>query len=1163
MAKARKDAENDAVAAFIARWKGSGASERANFQPFLTELCGVLGLEPPHASTNDPTRDEYVFERSVTFHHPDGSTSTGRIDLYKRNAFVLEAKQGMAADEPARFDLTPPGGSGGKRKSAAVRGTARWSDVMLRARGQAEAYAKALPTEEGWPPFLIVCDVGHCFELFADFSGTGKHYTQFPDANGFRIPIESLGDAAIRDRLQSVWTDPHALDPAHEKAQVTREVAAYLAELAKSLEATGHAPSSVARFLTRCLFTMFAQSVGLLPGEAAFTDLLEDMRGTPERFKPMAEDLWRAMDKGTFSPALRSDLRRFNGGLFATGVDGGIEALPVDGLQLGLLIDAAARDWSQVEPAIFGTLLERALDPDERGRLGAHFTPRAYVERLILPTVMEPIREQWEAAKGAAVQLATGGDLEEARRAIRAFHNRLCELRILDPACGSGNFLYVTLEHMKRLEGEVIDLLRDLGETQETLGGAGFSVDPHQFLGIELNPRAQSVAEMVLWIGYLQWHYRTHGKTAPAEPILRNFRNIECRDALLDHGGVEHVREADGRARSVWDGKSFKTHPVTGEKIPDETARIEVIRYKNPKPAAWPEADFIVGNPPFVAGKDFRAEFGSGKAEAIWGAYPDLPQSADIVMYWWHKAADLVARGKARRFGFITTNSMHQVFARRVVQAALAARRPVSIVFAIPDHPWVDGAGNAAVRIAMTVADAGKHDGRLLTVIEERPGRDGESEVTLREQRGPVLADLRIGADVGSATPLLSNEALCSPGVKLHGAGFIVTASQAEALGRGRMPELEKIIRPYRNGRDLTARPRDVMVIDLFGYDELELRNQYPVLWQHLRDAVYASRSARADSGPDAAQYARLWWLFGKPRPELRKALAGLPRYIATVETAKHRIFQFLDAKTLPDNMLVCIALDDAYFLGILSSRIHVRWALKAGGRLGVGNDPRYNKTVCFDPFPFPVTTPTQQARIRQLAEEIDQHRKARLATSPELTLTGLYNVLEIERAGLPMSAKDRTIHEQGQVALLRALHDDLDAAVSEAYGWPVDLSEEETLTRLAALNRARSEAEMRGEVLWLRPEFQASVVRKAKAAQLDLAAPEAKRQRTTWPVELADQVLSIRRVLAAEGRPLDVTDVSKRYQRAPKARIEATLAALAALGHVRVLDDGRFAALR
>jgi len=392
--------------------------------------------------------------------------------------------------------------------------------------------------------------------------------------------------------------------------------------------------------------------------------------------------------------------------------------------------------------------------------------------------------------------------------------------------------------------------------------------------------------------------------------------------------------------------------------------------------------------------------------------------------------------------------------------------------------------------------------------------------------------------------------------MSLHGAGFIVTPSQAEALGLGRKAGLEKIIRPYRNGRDLTSRPRGVMAIDLFGLDEDEIRGQFTSVYQHVRDHVKPERDENARE-----TYRRYWWLYGEPRRELRKALAGLPRYIATVETAKHRVFQFLDSKTLPDNMLVCIALDDAYFLGILSSRTHVTWALQAGGTLE--DRPRYNKTVCFDPFPFPVTTPRQQARIRQLAEELDDLRKARLASSPELTLTSLYNVLEKERAGLPLGAKDRAIHDQGQVAILRALHDDLDVAVMEAYGWPAALSEEETLARLAALNRARSESEARGEVLWLRPEFQTSVVRKAKAAQLDLAAPEAKHQRSSWPAELTEQVLSVRRVLSAEARPLDVAEVAKRYQRAPKARIESTLATLAALGHVRALGDGRFAAVR
>lgn len=1158
MATVRKPAEGAMLASFVARWKTGGGAERANYTTFLTEFCDVLGIERPRPNTNDPERDAYVFERVVTFHYPDGTKSSGRIDLYKRGAFVLEAKQGTEAESPARFRLTPPNFAAKRKRSAPIRGTKRWNDVMVRARSQAEAYAKALPIEEGWPPFLIVCDVGHCFELFADFSRTGKHYVQFPDGNSFRIFIDDLKDQDIQDRLRGVWNDPYSLNPAREKAKVTRDVAVYLAELAKSLEDSSHTPVKVARFLTRCLFTMFAQNVGLLPSATAFTDLLREMRTNPERFKPMVEDLWRAMDRGLFSPALRSDLKRFNGGLFAVDSDGGMDALSVNSEQLELLIHAASRDWSQVEPAIFGSLLERALDRAERSQLGAHFTPRAYVERLVLPTIMEPIREQWDAAKAAALQSMAMVDQEGACREIRKFHQWMCDLCILDPACGSGNFLYVTLEHMKRLEGEVLDLLRELeeGAVREQPRKYDRSVSPKQFRGLEVNPRAQAVAELVLWIGYLQWHYRTQGKTAPAEPILQDFRNIQIVDALLTHDGEELERDSQGRPLSKWDGKGYKNDLLTGERVPDAAAREELTRLHNPKPAIWPKVDFIVGNPPFIAGKDFRAELGSGKAQALWAAYPQLPPAADIVMYWWYKAADLVARGKAKRFGFITTNSMHQVFARRVVQAALDGHQPVSIVFAIPDHPWVDGAGNAAVRIAMTVVEEGKREGRLLKVIGEAPGMDGEVQVTLKEQRGTILANLQIGPDVARAVPLLSNEALCSPGMKLHGSGFIVTSGQAATLDLGQNPEVKKVIRPYLNGRDLTGRSRGVYAIDLFGFLEDEVKRKYSRIYQHILDHVKPERDQNSRES-----YKRNWWVYGEPRRELRKALTGLSRYIATVETAKHRVFQFLDTAILPDNMLICIAIDDPYYLGVLSSRVHVTWALQAGGRLGVGNDPRYNKTVCFDPFPFPVTSPKLQARIRKLAEELDRHRKERLSANPKLTLTTLYNVLEKERADASLNSEDRVVHDQGQISILRVLHDDLDAAVLEAYGWPVTLSPESILTRLTSLNRLRADAEVRGEVHWLRPEFQASVVRRAKTTELGLPAPKVVPLRTTWPRGMTDQVLSVRRVLAAENRPLHVTDVAKYFLHAPKDRIEATLETLAALGHVQPLRDGRFAA--
>lgn len=477
---------DDAIAGFLARWQGVTGRERANYQLFLTELAAALELPGPEPAAADDAANAYCFERKVVFRHGDGTESYGFIDLYRRGAFVLEAKD-VKAPEGRRYD-----------------------DAMLRARAQAEGYARALPAAEGRPPFVVVVDVGHSIELYSEFSRSGATYTPFPDPRSHRIPLPALGRPEVRERLRRVWLDPLALDPARQSAKVTREIAASLARLARALEQSGHDPEEVAGFLTRCLFTFFAEDVGLLP-ERSFETLVRESVAAPRQFVPLVGELWRAMNDGAFSAAIRSDLLRFNGKLFKDQ-----QVLPLDGVQIDLLLGAAQARWDQVEPAIFGTLLERALDPRERHRLGAHYTPRAYVERLVLPTIVEPLREEWKTAQAAALTLMEEGDRKGAVAAVRAFQDRLCSVRVLDPACGSGNFLYVTLEHLKRLEGEVLNQLEELGEKQARLElGAGLTVDPHQFLGLEVNPRAAAIAELVLWIGYLQWHFRTRGHVMP------------------------------------------------------------------------------------------------------------------------------------------------------------------------------------------------------------------------------------------------------------------------------------------------------------------------------------------------------------------------------------------------------------------------------------------------------------------------------------------------------------------------------------------------------------------------------------------------------------------------------------------------------------------------
>ncbi|MEH6654554.1 MAG: DNA methyltransferase [Loktanella salsilacus] len=1150
---------------FIERWQASGGSERANFQQFAVELTQLLDVPGPKIATADAQNDDYRFERPVTFIHT-GAKTRGFVDLYRRGCFVMEAKQGtgqttqtddsqlaLIADLPKI-----------QRQGHGQRGSKRWDDTMMRAKDQADGYARAVARDDGWPPFLIIVDVGHVLELWADFSGQGQGYTQFPDGARYKIGLDDLRDPKALDRLRTIWTDPHALDPAKISAEVTRGVADRLAALGRSFEGQGHKAEDVARFLMRCLFTMFAEDVDLIPHDS-FSDLLKKLRGHPEHAAPALKGLWETMNSGGFSQALMTDLKRFNGGLFKDA-----SALPLSEVQLSLLIDAADRDWKEVEPAIFGTLLERALSPKERHKLGAHYTPRAYVERLVNPTVIEPLRADWIAVKGSALILNQQGKPDEALALVEAFHRRLCDIRVLDPACGSGNFLYVALELMKRLEGEVTALMADLGQDQVALSLEGHTVDPHQFLGIELNPWAAAVAELVLWIGYLQWHFRTHGKASPAEPVLRDFKNIENRDAVLTWDAMTPRMDEAGKPVTRWDGVTTITSHITGQPVPDPEARVQVYDYDTPKPAQWPKADFIVGNPPFIGkGATIREALGDGYVEALRKAYPKMPQSADFVMFWWEKAAlatraYMLATDKAkakgtRRMGFITTNSLRQIFNRRVLEPHLNDRKtPLSLLFAVPDHPWVDEKGDADVRIAMTVAESGNHMGRLLTVDKEDRGDQGDEgrPVSFTAERGKVFANLRVGADVSSAKALTANAGLSSNGMMLAGQGFVVSRNRLKQLGLGARSGLEQFVGPYVKGREFNQVRGDNWVLDFHGIGEDELQSRFPEAFQHLRDNVWPERSVKNDK-----MFREKWWLFGRVRSEIRPALNGLKRFIATTETSKHRMFQFLDEGTRPDHMLIAFALDDAKDISVLSSRMHVTWSLAAGGTLE--DRPRYNKSLCFDPFPFPVMTVSQTTTLRSLGERLDAHRKDRLAAHPKLTLTGLYNVLEKVRAGTKIEGKDKEVYDQGLVGILRDLHDRIDVSVAEAYGWPVDLSDDDILHRLVDLNRERAAEEATGLIRWLRPDYQ-NPDGKVAAAKVDQGAMDlgiaAATAKTPWPKSLPDQLSAVQRTLGDLGIATS-EQVARQFARGRATTVQPLLESLTALGQARVIEGGKFAA--
>lgn len=1132
-------AEPTAVTEFVARWKGNTGSERANFQSFMRELCELLQLPLPDPGKAENDHNGYVFERFIAPQRADSTTEKRYIDLYRRDCFVLEGKQ-----------------------TGKTLATQSHQNAINAAVSQAERYVRGLPLEEvehGRPPFVVVVDVGNAIYLFAEFSRTGGNYVAYPDPRHHEIRLDDLHKPEVQDRLRRLWLDPHSLDPSKHAARVTKQVSATLAQLAKSLEQSGFEVERVANFLKRCLFTMFAEDVELLP-KGSFHDLLVDIKDrNPDAFPHAVKALWETMNTGGYSERLMQTIKRFNGGLFK-----GIDPIPLTVEQIQLLIDAAKADWRFVEPAIFGTLLERALDPRERHKLGAHYTPRAYVERLVMPTLIEPLREQWGDVRAAAETLLRQGKPDKALQEAQAFHYRLCQTRVLDPACGSANFLYVALEHMKRLEGEVLAFIAEQSQGQGMLETEGLTVDPHQFLGMEINPRAAAIAELVLWIGYLQWHYRLNDRLDLPEPILRDFKNIECRDALIEYDSREPELDENGDPVTIWDGIAMKVSPTTGELIPDETGRATVYRYHNPRRAEWPETDYIIGNPPFIGNKRLRIALGDGYVDAVRAVYKGaVPESADFVMYWWHIAAETVRHGQAERFGFITTNSLRQAFNRRVLEPHLGdAKKPLSLAFAVPDHPWVDGNDGAAVRIAMTVGVAGETPGELCQVVSESGDDDGSRSVMMNSRFGKLFSNLAIGADVAGAQVLNSNSLISNRGMIPHGEGFLVTCEQGEKLDSG------ALMRPYRNGRDLTNKPRGIYVIDTFDLEEGDLKSCYPETWQWLFERVKPDR----DENKRKSVRER-WWRFAEPRKVLRAAHEGLDKYIATVQTAKHRFFTFLSSEIMPDDKLIAIALDESQWLGVMSSRVHVLWALAAGATLE--DRPVYNKNSCFDAFPFPELKNEQAENIGSLAEKIDTHRKRQQAEHDSLTLTGMYNVLEKLRAGEELTAKDKTIHQKGVVSLLRELHDELDRAVLDAYDWP-DLAdqlvgrpggttslpdkpadqaeaEEELLMRLVALNKQRTAEESQGKVRWLRPDYQAPDATQVGAelateqAEAPLAAAPAAKGKVTFPKSAPEQLKVLREALAE--RPHTVESLAELFKRKPRKSVEEGLLSLAAVG--------------
>lgn len=912
---------------FIAKWQRANLSERSAAQQHFLDLCELLGQEKPAAA--DPDGAWYTFERGVR----KTTGGDGWADVWMRGHFAWEYK--------------------GKHRDL----KAAYQQLLL--------YREDLEN----PPLLVVCDLDR-FEIHTNFTGTVKEIHRFD--------LAALAEPANLEILRHLFTDPEALRPQQTRVGITEAAASAFSRIAESLRSRKKKPSDeqIAHFLLKLVFCMFAEKIRLLP-ENLFTDLLKKNRNDRERLSRQLAALFKAMSTGGDFGS--DSILWFNGGLFKDA-----DVLDLATEDLHNLIVVADADWSQVEPSIFGTLFERLLDVDKRAQIGAHYTSKDDILTLVEPVLMAPLRAEWRECRAEADRLWKAGKSKKKKHddLLRAFVKRLASVRVLDPACGSGNFLYVAIQLLLDLEKEVIALAASRDFDLKP------AVRPSQLYGIEINTYAHELATVVIWIGYLQWKQQ-NGFPVRRNPVLEQIETIQQKDAILDRSKPQKPREP-----------------------------------------SWPDADVIIGNPPFLGTKKLRAGLTDEYVEQLFALYGDrIPNFSDLCCYWFEKARDLIARNRVRRAGLLATQGIRGGENKTVLKRIQETGR---IFFAISDRDWIlDGAN---VHVSMVGFDNGAESQRVLDGVPV----------------SVINPDLTRGANLTTATKLDQNEAVGFVGDVKSGK-FDIPGNTARAwlsLPNPSKKSNRLVLRPWFNGLDVTRRPRDYWIID-FGSDmPLAEAAKFEVPFEYVRKHVKPERDQVKRKA-----YRDYWWLHAEPCETMRRAIAGLHRFAITPTLTKFRLFVWVSGDALPDHQLIAFAREDDYFFGILHSAVHERWSLRMGTALE--DRPRYTPTTCFETFPFPplaggiAKDPPRDADFPAAPKKYDPKLARALRTRIAAAAKKLNELREnwLNPTSPPLSAetlKKRTLTNlyNDRPTWLELAHLELDRAVLAAYGWPEDWAE-------------------------------------------------------------------------------------------------------------------------
>ncbi|GIK30342.1 MAG: hypothetical protein BroJett007_34800 [Chloroflexota bacterium] len=1034
---------------FVERWEKAELREQQAAQSHFNELCQLVNQKTP--TERDPKGEFFTFEQHVT---KEGG-GAGRADVWLKGHFAWEYK-GKLKDLDAAYN-------------------------------QLLAYRSDLDN----PPLLVVSDM---LEY--------RIYPQFTNLSGQPIKFHNrdLLDEKTRDFIRWLLTDPEQFRQYLEQQRrasesLTEKLAHEFAELARLMRehptksAPKWEPMQIARFLTKLVFALFAEDVGLMPepfDQPVFRYLVEGVRHVPESFVMELRRLFEAMNGAT--PQFVSRLvPYFDGGLFnesAPGADDGLEVLDLTEIPgaIDLLEKVAERDWRKVDPTIFGNLFEGALDESKRAQLGAHYTSEKDIRLVIDPVLMAPLLREWETTRIEAEPLLQTFLTSDSPRSVTqaetrlkqlrdAFYDRLSSVTVLDPACGSGNFLYVSLKAMKDLERRARELFQPVEP-----GYFRDGVTPRQFYGIEKDPFAARLAHVVLWIGYLQWRYEDEGILHWQKPRQQPHPRALPKPILDDRDAPDappRILNDDAILRYDADGKPYEPE--------------------------WPAAEVIVGNPPFLGGKIMRSELGDDYVDTLFAIYKSrVPPEADLVTYWFEKARAKIESSTLKRAGLIATNSIRGGANRKVLDRI---KETTDIFAAWSDNPWI--LAGAAVRISIVGFGSNEAGDHML---------DGKAVKTIN-------SNLELGLDAAAAQKLAGNFGIAFMGVTPAGP-FDVPEEQARRMLA--MPNRSgainaDVVRRYFNAEDITSRSKERWIID-FGVDlPIVKAQEYEAPFRHVTDIVLPVRLNSRQPDREKRQY----WIFTRARPEMRKAISKLPRYLATPMVAKHRVFVWLDKDIIPANLINVIARSDDYFFGVLHAYPHEIWSLRLGTSLE--DRPRYTPTTTFETYPFPwppgqepgapeTLTPSPSpsgrgeddarggvsplseaergfrgevpsgdaAKVQAIAIAAARLHKERDAwlNPPDLlaldlsgdskeikerTLTNLYNAVAAARGSTEKLGKLVDVARKFAPRMIE-LHDALDAAVLSAYGWDDLLGrlrtpdgDEELLRRLLAENQRRA----------------------------------------------------------------------------------------------------------